>query len=130
MPNFLLALVIVLGGWWLLRKVGQSKPADVRLMTRKLMGWVILLAGGFLLFRGNPAVGISLAALGGGLIGESALFPKGFQWPGHAPGANTPPSPPTGRMTAKEALEVLGLKPGATAEDIRAAHRPLLKDYH
>ena len=48
MPNLILALVIVFGGWWLLRKVGQSKPADVRLMMRKLMGWVILLAGGFL----------------------------------------------------------------------------------
>ena len=129
MPNFLLALVIVIGGWWLLRKVGQSKPAEVRLMMRKLMGWVILLAGGFLLFRGNAPVGISLGALGAGLVGESALFPRGFQWPGQAPGAGSPP-PPAGPMTGKEALAILGLKAGATADEIRAAHRRLLKDYH
>ena len=130
MPNFLLALVIVFGGWWLLRKVGQSKPAEVRLMMRKLMGWAILLVGGLLLFRGNPAVGISLAALGGGLIGESALFPKGFQFPGAMPPSGASRSAPTGPMTAKEALAVLGLKPGASAEEVRAAHRRLLKGYH
>jgi len=33
-------------------------------------------------------------------------------------------------MTAKEAFAVLGLKPGATADEVRAAHRRLLKDYH
>ncbi len=36
----------------------------------------------------------------------------------------------SGRMSVEEALEVLGLKPGATEREIRAAHRRLLKSVH
>jgi hypothetical protein len=35
-----------------------------------------------------------------------------------------------GRMTTSEAYEVLGLKSGATQEEIRAAHRTLMKKFH
>lgn len=35
-----------------------------------------------------------------------------------------------GRMTAEEALDVLGLKPGAAEDDIKAAHRNLMKRFH
>lgn len=35
-----------------------------------------------------------------------------------------------GIMTREEALEVLGLKPGASAEDVRAAHRDLMMRMH
>ena len=44
------------------------------------------------------------------------------------PGNGAPAS--SGKMSRIEALAVLGLKEGATAEDIRAAHRRLMKEFH
>ena len=37
---------------------------------------------------------------------------------------------PGGIMTREEALEILGLKAGASQEDIRRAHRELMKRFH
>jgi hypothetical protein len=39
-------------------------------------------------------------------------------------------STPSGKMSRTEALSVLGLKEGATPDDIRAAHRRLMKEFH
>lgn len=35
-----------------------------------------------------------------------------------------------GHLTAEEALEILGLKEGASADDVRRAHRDLMKRFH
>lgn len=50
------------------------------------------------------------------------------QWQGQ--GGNAPSAGSSGRMTRKEALAILGLKDGAGADDIRAAHRRLMKTVH
>ena len=39
-------------------------------------------------------------------------------------------SGPDGRMSREEAFDILGLKPGASADDIRQAHRELMKKMH
>lgn len=44
------------------------------------------------------------------------------------PGPRRPPNP--GAMTQEEAYQVLGLQRGATAEEIRSAHRSLMKRAH
>ena len=46
------------------------------------------------------------------------------------PGGTGPSRPSGGTMTAAEAYEILGLKPGATDREIRDAHRRLLKLNH
>jgi DnaJ-domain-containing protein 1 len=45
-------------------------------------------------------------------------------------GARSQPAGPSPRMTRPEALAILGLKEGASTDDIRAAHRRLMKTAH
>jgi hypothetical protein len=49
-------------------------------------------------------------------------------WPEWRAGADT--APRSARMTPEEALQVLDLRPGATAGEIRAAHRRLMLKLH
>lgn len=53
-------------------------------------------------------------------------------WREHADrGADTGPVPPRGgKMTEEEAYQILGLQPGASAQDIGRAHRALMKKLH
>jgi hypothetical protein len=131
MINLILAAVIVVGGLWLMRTLAASQPSAVRNLVRKGAGGLIMAAGGVLLVRGNAGLGVPLLILGGGMLGENVLFPGGFNWPGNGRGEAGPrPPPPRGAMTREEAYAVLGLSPGASAEDVRAAHRRLMKDFH
>jgi hypothetical protein len=45
-------------------------------------------------------------------------------------GSNSGATPGTSQMTRDEAYEVLGLQPGAGEDEIRAAHRRLIREYH
>lgn len=93
--------------------------------------------------------GVLLAAMlfltGRGAIALSALVllgPMVWSWiaerrtPRAGPHFRPPPPPggmrppPRGGMSHAEALEILGLRPGASAEDIRAAHRRLMQAAH
>jgi|GEM_PF-380822 len=137
MGNLLIALVIVVGGWMLLRKLGNSKPPQVRALIRQVSGWGLVAAGAVLSLRGAFNIGAPLAMLGLGLVGGDSLFAKTV--PGMRRPQPPPPSqrkeqtpPPRGRITmsAKEAYSVLGLKEGSGAEEVRSAHRRLMKDFH
>lgn len=138
MGNLLLAAAIVFGGWWLLRRVGSSQPDQLRKLIRKVAGAAIGLAGALLTVRGASNVGLPLVMLGLGLFGETTLFPKGFPWPGgaHPPGGpagsqqQRPPPPRGATMSRAEAFDVLGLKGRISADDVNAAYRRLMKDYH
>lgn len=134
MGNFVLALAIIFGGWWLMRAFASSQPAKIRGLSRKIAGGAMIAAGGFLMLRGAMNVGLPLMMLGAGMMGQTALFPDGFKWPGN-PGqaqepGRQPPTAPSAAMSRDEAYAVLGLKRGATVEDVRAAHRRLMKDFH
>lgn len=208
MANFILGLVIVIGGWWLLRTFANSQPAQVRGLVRKISGWGMIGLAGFLTLRGSLNIAMPLFALGAGLIGQNALFPNGMPWGRKSPGQNSrvttsllameldhdtakmdgavlagaykgrklisltldearrlhaecsrapdqsralfeawierthpewrekwagernsaPAS--SAKMTRPEALAILGLKDGASTDDIKAAHRRLMKTAH
>ena len=55
-------------------------------------------------------------------------------WREHAQGdaaaGNRARAAPSGKMTEEEAYQILGVQPGATAEDISRAHRALMKKLH
>jgi hypothetical protein len=208
MLNLFIALVIVFGGLWIIRKLAKATPGQAAGLTRKLAGGALIALSGVLALRGLSAYAVPLFALGLGMIGQSSVFPDGFPWnkksagqksrvatgilameldhdtgnmtgtvlSGPFKGASLEEMRPTdlqslydlcarasdqsislleawldrnkpewreswtgadkakqtstGVMSRDEALSVLGLKAGATNEDIKNAHRRLMKDFH
>lgn len=71
----------------------------------------------------------------GALLIEAYLDRRSHGWRNRrsddaARGEPRQPRGPRGRMTSKEAYDVLGLEPGAKGEAIRAAHRRLMMKLH
>lgn len=208
MPNLIIALVVVFGGLWLIRKFARIAPSQVPGLTKKLMGGALIGLSGLLALRGLATYAVPLFALGLGMIGQSAVFPNGFPWNKKTAGqksrvatdilameldhdtgrmtgevlsgpfqgaqleelsmndlrtfynyceqssdqslslleswldrskpewretwsgAGKAKSSATGAMSHDEALAVLGLKAGATTDEIKNAHRRLMKDFH
>lgn len=208
MPNFIIALIVVFGGLWLIRKFAKTSPSQAAGLTRKLAGGALIGVSGLLALRGLSTYAVPLFALGLGMIGQSSVFPNGFPWTKKSAGQksrvatgilameldhdsgkmtgkvisgpykgvsleemnstdlkslydlcakasdqsislleawldrNKPEwretwsgtdkarQASTGAMSRDEALSVLGLKPAATNEDIKNAHRRLMKDFH
>jgi len=123
LPALLLGLVTLLV---LMGALGLFSRAQVA--TLKAMGIWIAAIGGLLLAallfltgRGTTAI----AAL-------TMLGPLVWSWVGQArgPGAAGPAPRATGPMGRTEAYEVLGLRPGASEVEIRAAHRRLMAGAH
>ena len=208
MVNLIIAVVIVFGGLWLIRKFANTSPSQVPGLTRKLAGGALVALSGLLALRGMMTYAVPLFALGLGMLGQSAAFPNGFPWArkstgqksrvatailameldhdsgkmtgqvlaGPFKGARLEEMDPndlqslynycarasdqsvslleawldrnnpawretwkgaekarqssTGAMSHDEALAVLGLRAAATNEDIKNAHRRLMKDFH
>ena len=80
MPNLIIALVVVFGGLWLIRKFARTTPSQVPGLTKKLMGGALIGLSGLLALRGLMTYAVPLFALGLGMIGQSAAFPNGFPW--------------------------------------------------
>ncbi len=109
-----------------------------QIATLKVFGiWLAGLGGlvlaALLFLTGRGVVALSALALLGPLIWSWKLegrLPRAR--PGARPGPRTRsrPAPRPGAMTRAEALAVLGLAPGATAAEIRAAHIRLMRAAH
>jgi len=210
MINFVIAAVVLFGGFWLIRQFAKSTPGQANQLTRKVGGVACIAAAGFLTLRGQAAIATPLFVFGLGLMGKSTFFPTGFPWERKSAGQRSrvqtsviameldhdsgkmdgevltgplkgrrlssltdaelgalhrlcaaagdqsrplfeawldraKPSwrqawgggesargsqAPTGKMSEEEAIAVLGLKPGAKPEEIRSAHRRLMKEFH
>jgi len=207
--NLILGLVIVVGGWYLIKSFANAQPAKARGLIRKIGGVAVMAFGAFMMVKGEINVAIPMFMLGLGLMGQQAMFPNGMPWQRKTPGQASKVSTSiiamqldhdTGRMegevlsgaykgrklssltlpeaqalhaqcaaapdqsralfeswiertrpewraawnsragraaattsqkmTRGEALAILGIKEGATEDDIRAAHRRLMKTAH
>ncbi|TRO95598.1 hypothetical protein FKB34_08305 [Glycocaulis profundi] len=117
-----LGAVIVLA-WLFSRMDGRSAGISVR----ALFGVAGIVFGAGLALRGLPVIGVPLALAGLGFL--SAVFGIG-RHAGKGGQDGPPPRTRAGAMTVKEALDVLGLKPDATDDEIHAAYRELMKKVH
>jgi len=208
MLNLAIALVIIVGGWWALRKLATAQPAQVRAGMRKAAGVGLMGAAALLALRGGMQFAAPLFALGLGMFTNVAgMMKNGAFWkkaPGqksrvatsvlemaldHDTGAmegtiltgelrgrklsslkphelgalrqhcmaaadqslalfdawlqrvhpefqeaqssrNSSAGSGSGKMTREEALAILGLSGNPTPEDVRTAHRSLMKQFH
>ena len=118
---FLLGLAVLLLLWG---SVSGFANADIRTI-KSLFRWVLALGAVVL------AVLLVLSGRGGlALFALTLLGPAAWSW-WRGDGAATPARPVSrGPMTRAEAYEILGLRPGSSTQDIKAAHLRLMRAAH
>jgi hypothetical protein len=127
MPFFLLGLVALLVLMGALGAFSRAKVSDIK----QLGFWVVAIGGlllSVLLLFTRPAAGMAALVMVGPLL---------WSWIGQARHGAAPRgsgsrrrAEPGGRMTREEAYQVLGLKPGASEAEIRAAYHRLMRAAH
>jgi DnaJ domain len=80
MPQLLIALVIVFGGLWLIRKAARTSPAAMPGFMSKLAGFGIMGFAGWMALLGRTQIAVPLFVFGLGLVGKGQVFPNGFNW--------------------------------------------------
>jgi len=132
----ILALVVAL---WVLKVISKVDPKVGARVVKIAGGLLALGIAVFLGLRGELWVAVPLGAFGLGLLGwapfENLGIANPYRWQtggreNTQGDAGARRSTARGKMTEKEAYEILGLQPGASAEDIASAHRTLMKKFH
>jgi hypothetical protein len=131
MPQFIIAIFIVFGGLWLIRKMGRMPKKAVPAFLQKSAGYALMAFSGLLALRGSMQLALPVFMFGMGLAGKAAMFPNGINWGQAKPESQNQSAVRTDvGMTRQEALSILGLDDTATAQHIKEAHKRLLKDFH
>ena len=128
MPPLLIILVVLVGGIWALRKYSKLTPRESRIFTSKLVAVGVMGFAGLLMLRGQFTIGSGLLFFGMGLYGTAQLPSLKSLWQARQgkPGNFVQPR----NHRREKALAILGLRDGASDEDIRRAHRQMMKDHH
>jgi cytochrome c biogenesis protein CcdA len=117
-----LALLFVTLG--LVKWLTESSTQTVSRSLRIAGGVLLALFAVFMMERGRIFIAIPALLAGLGLI-------RGWLGGGARQRRRSDPAEKSaGKMTSAEAYEILGLAPGATDDDIKAAHRRLMAKIH
>lgn len=131
---FAALLVLGLALYFGLRWFGSAPPAEL-VRVAKGAGLLVAVAVVLLLvIRGGAGLMAPLGLLVLPMVRRWLLAQAIglFRRPGQRPGETGPRAAPprSGAMTYKEAYEILGVAPGASEEDIRAAYHRLMLKVH
>jgi hypothetical protein len=137
MPTLFLGIVALVVVLWALSVASKADPGVASRIMKWGGGSLALVGAIFLGVRGELAVAIPLGVFALGLLGWLPLQTHFHRW---TPGGRENPQGDAaagrgavgggGKMTEKEAYQILGLQPGASAEEISNAHRNLMKKVH
>ena len=107
---------------WILRQAGRMTPQQSRRFARQLGGYGLVAAAAIMGLRGNFLVAVPAFTFGAGLLGFNSFITQ-QQGPGT-------PQAPNLQMDKQQAYKILGLEVGASAEEIRNAHKRLQRATH
>ena len=136
--RLILIVAALFGVWWGLRWLSKADPAKAKKVVIA-GGLGILVVVGVLLLLGGKLAGLFAVAAGLAPWISRAMrlhgawqFMRRFtgQGPAQAQGEQAAPSKPDSAMTRQQALEILGLAPGASPDQIKDAHRRLMQVNH
>ena len=119
MPGIAIVAAILVA-LWVLREAGRMPAASQRRFTRLAMGYGLCIASAFFALKGLWIFAVPMFGFGAGILGWQNLM-------------SSKPAPdlaPSVKMEREEAFDVLGLKATASADEIRAAHKKLLRAIH
>jgi hypothetical protein len=80
MPQFLIALAIVVGGLWFIRKMAKTPQTAMPGFIQKAAGFGIMGLAGLFALRGGMQIAVPMFLFGLGLAGKGQAFPNGFNW--------------------------------------------------
>jgi hypothetical protein len=145
MPTLLIAVLALALMLWLIKSFARSDRrylAMILATVGRMAGGVLAVAvASFLLFRGELLVALPLGFFGLSMLGWQPgrdllaayldrRYPRWREGVEQDPAVGRRTPPPAGKMTEQEACQILGLQPGASAEDVARAHRTLIKKLH
>jgi hypothetical protein len=131
-------LWLVLGALTLFLFLGGLRAFERASVTtiKSLLAWIAALAGIslalLLILSGRGGIALGALAMFGPLIWQrwQAYRMASGAHQQQSSGANQPPPRRQAGMTVDEAYQVLGLRPGASEAEIRAAHHRLMRTAH